>query len=178
MRINKLEAVGIAVSVGLMVVALWLVRVESTTELLTSTGDNQLAAPVTIGKSDDQARANLEAVTSAVDENGDLKRLIIDDVIIGGGQEAKVGDTVTVHYVGRLQNGQEFDNSNKRGEPFTFTLGDGKVIAGWEQGVVGMKVGGERILVIPPDLAYGKSGFGPIPGDATLVFSIKLLSIE
>jgi peptidylprolyl isomerase len=83
-----------------------------------------------------------------------------------------------VHYVGTLQNGTEFDNSKKRGQPFEFTVGAGQVIKGWDQGLVGMKVGGQRILVIPPDMAYGERGVGPIPGNATLVFSIELIDVK
>ena len=83
-----------------------------------------------------------------------------------------------VHYSGRLENGQEFDNSQKRGAPLEFTVGAGQVIAGWEQGLLGMKVGGERVLNIPPELAYGEQGIGPIPGGATLTFTIELLEIK
>ena len=90
----------------------------------------------------------------------------------------KNGDTVSVHYVGTLQNGTEFDNSNKRGAPFEFTVGGGQVIKGWDEGLVGMRVGGQRILVIPSDMAYGEKGIGPIPGGATLVFSIELIAIK
>lgn len=85
---------------------------------------------------------------------------------------------MTVHYIGTLQNGQEFDNSNKRGEPFTFTVGEGRVIKGWEEGIVGMKVGGKRILVIPAAMGYGQKGYGPIPPGANLVFAIDLLEIK
>jgi peptidylprolyl isomerase len=90
----------------------------------------------------------------------------------------KEGDVVSVHYVGTLQNGTEFDNSKKRGAPFEFKVGGGQVIAGWEEGLVGMQVGGQRVLVIPPEKGYGANGIGPIPGNATLVFSIELLEIK
>ncbi|MCA9355820.1 FKBP-type peptidyl-prolyl cis-trans isomerase [Candidatus Kaiserbacteria bacterium] len=104
--------------------------------------------------------------------------MVIDDVKLGVGDEVKKGDTVSVHYVGTLQNGQEFDNSKKRGDPFEFIVGKGMVIEGWDKGLVGMKVGGQRILIIPSDMAYGDNGVGPIPGGATLVFSIELLAIK
>jgi len=99
------------------------------------------------------------------------------DLIVGTGAEAKAGDTVTVNYVGVLfKGGKEFDASWKRKEPFTFTLGKGQVIPGWDQGVVGMKVGGRRELVIPSALAYGAKGSGStIPPNAPLVFVIDLL---
>jgi|HubBroStandDraft_3_1064219.scaffolds.fasta_scaffold08592_3 peptidylprolyl isomerase len=99
------------------------------------------------------------------------------EIIKGTGAEAKAGDPVTVNYVGVLYNGgKEFDASWKRNEPFSFTLGKGQVIKGWDQGVVGMKVGGRRELIIPSELAYGKTGSPPtIPANAPLVFVVDLL---
>jgi FKBP-type peptidyl-prolyl cis-trans isomerase len=104
-------------------------------------------------------------------------KLVIKEIIKGSGAEAKSGDRVTVNYVGVLYNsGQVFDASWKRHEPFPFTLGQGEVIPGWEQGVEGMHVGGRRELIIPPALAYGASGRPPvIPPNATLVFVVDLL---
>ncbi|MCA9360386.1 FKBP-type peptidyl-prolyl cis-trans isomerase [Candidatus Kaiserbacteria bacterium] len=104
--------------------------------------------------------------------------MVIDDIKLGTGEEVKENDLVVVHYVGTLQNGEEFDNSHKRGAPFEFRVGKGMVIEGWEEGLIGMKVGGERVLVIPPDMAYGEQGIGPIPGNATLVFVIELMEIK
>jgi FKBP-type peptidyl-prolyl cis-trans isomerase FkpA len=96
----------------------------------------------------------------------------------GQGQEAKVGDRVTVHYVGTLLNGAKFDSSRDRGEGFSFRLGRGEVIKGWEQGVQGMRVGELRKLTIPPGLAYGARGFPPvIPPNSTLVFEVELLGL-
>ncbi len=105
--------------------------------------------------------------------------LVTKELIEGSGPEAKSGDEVTVQYAGVLyKTGKEFDASWNRGEPFSFTLGGGEVIPGWDKGVEGMKVGGRRMLVIPPELAYGSQGVGPIPPESTLVFVIDLLSIK
>jgi peptidylprolyl isomerase len=105
--------------------------------------------------------------------------LQIEDVVKGDGKRAKPGDQVTVHYVGvSWSTGQEFDSSWDRGEPFQFQVGAGNVIGGWDQGIPGMRVGGRRELVIPPDLAYGPQGSPPAIGpDETLIFVVDLLEI-
>lgn len=103
--------------------------------------------------------------------------LQITDVWEGDGKVANAGDTVRVHYVGvAYSTGEEFDASWNRGEPLEFPLGAGRVIAGWDQGVQGMKVGGRRQLVIPPHLAYGSRGVGPIQPNETLIFVCDLVS--
>ena len=104
--------------------------------------------------------------------------LKIEDLVLGTGQEAVAGKTLSVHYVGTLENGTKFDSSLDRGQPFRFVLGAGEVIKGWDQGFEGMKVGGKRKLTIPPALAYGSSGIlDRIPPDATLIFEVELLKI-
>ncbi len=101
------------------------------------------------------------------------------DVKVGDGDEAKKGNTVTVHYTGTLKDGKKFDSSKDRDEPFQFPLGAGKVIKGWDEGVAGMKVGGTRKLIIPPELGYGKRGAGNvIPPDAELHFTVELLKVK
>jgi peptidylprolyl isomerase len=100
------------------------------------------------------------------------------DIAAGSGPTAAPGNTVKVHYSGFLTNGQKFDSSRDRGEPFSFPLGAGQVIKGWDEGVAGMKVGGQRQLRIPPDLGYGSAGAnGVIPPNATLIFDVELLGV-
>jgi peptidylprolyl isomerase len=106
-------------------------------------------------------------------------KLVIKDLHKGKGKAAKPGDTVTVQYVGSLyRNNSVFDNSWDRGKPFPFQLGQGQVIPGWDAGVKGMKVGGRRELVIPPEQAYGAKGSGPIGPNETLVFVVDLLNVK
>lgn len=101
------------------------------------------------------------------------------DTVVGTGATAVSGTTVKVHYTGWLTTGAKFDSSRDRGEPFSFPLGAGQVIKGWDEGVAGMKVGGKRQLRIPPDLGYGASGAGgDIPPNATLIFDVELLNVS
>jgi peptidylprolyl isomerase len=127
---------------------------------ITSVSDDLSAKPV----------IELEGTDAAPTE------LVVEDIVVGDGAEAVDGSTVEVQYVGVLTDGEEFDASWD-GEPFSFTLGAGRVIPGWEEGVAGMKVGGRRALIIPSALAYGPTGSGPIPADATLVFVVDLLAV-
>jgi FKBP-type peptidyl-prolyl cis-trans isomerase len=121
--------------------------------------------------------------TSAV---SDVAELVMTDVVMGTGAEAVAGKKVSVHYTGWLYDkaaadnkGKKFDSSRDRGQPFEFPLGEGRVIKGWDQGVAGMKVGGQRTLTIPPGLGYGSRGAGGlIPSNATLIFDVKLLSVR
>jgi peptidylprolyl isomerase len=109
-------------------------------------------------------------------EAGGLK---ITDLVVGTGAVAESGKAVTVHYAGTLTDGTEFDSSRKHGEPFSFRLGARQVIPGWDQGVKGMKIGGKRKLIIPPDLGYGERGAsGVIPPNATLNFEVELLDVK
>ncbi len=115
-----------------------------------------------------------------------ISSLIKDDVKMGTGAEAKTGQTVSVHYTGWLydpsaadKHGKQFDSSRTRGTPFTFPLGGGRVIKGWDQGVAGMKIGGQRTLTIPSQLGYGARGAGgTIPPNAVLIFDVELMGVE
>lgn len=128
-------------------------------------------------KTDTAGQAGSTATPAAGDSvPADLK---IEDVKVGEGKEAAAGNSVTVHYTGTLTDGTKFDSSLDRQEPFTFQLGAGAVIKGWEEGVKGMKVGGKRKLTIPPQLAYGEQGAGGvIPPNATLLFDIELIDVK
>lgn len=104
-------------------------------------------------------------------------QLLVQDELEGTGEPATIGSVITVHYTGLFQDGQSFDSSIG-GQPYQFVLGSGAVIPGWDQGLQGMKVGGKRLLVVPPDLAYGAQGYGPIPPNTTLIFEVEMIAIE
>jgi FKBP-type peptidyl-prolyl cis-trans isomerase len=109
-------------------------------------------------------------------DTGNASQLVVQDEVVGSGAAAQAGDTLTVDYTGKLQNGTVFDTSIGK-TPIMFVLGAGHVIAGWDQGLVGMKEGGKRILIIPPSLGYGVQGMGPIPANSTLMFEVELLKV-
>lgn len=117
--------------------------------------------------------------TGATDTSKAASGLVAADIKVGDGVMAESGKTVTVHYTGTLTDGTKFDSSYDIDRPFTFVLGKHNVIEGWEQGLIGMKIGGKRKLTIPPDLAYGERGAGNlIPPNSTLIFDVELLKVE
>ena len=128
----------------------------------------------------DQSADLTEKPEIEVPEGEPPTELETEDIVVGDGPEAKTGDTVSMQYVGvNYSNGKEFDASWDRGEPFTFQLGSGQVIPGWDEGIPGMKVGGRRELIIPPDLAYGEAGSPPSIGpNETLIFVVDLTDVQ
>lgn len=162
---------------------------DNKTEDSADTGDTTELATEETGATESSGEAgDPPKVTGSLDEKPEIAtpegspptELIIKDIKKGKGPKAKDGDTVKVQYVGmNWSNGQEFDTSWSRGEPFEFTLGQGMVIQGWDEGVAGMKKGGRRLLVIPPEQGYGAQGSPPsIPANETLVFVVDLEDIE
>lgn len=129
---------------------------------VTSTGTDSYTNEV-------QVNSNKETATDT---------LQVEDITVGTGKEVQSGDTIKIHYTGTLLDGTKFDSSYDRGEPFETQIGVGQVIKGWDEGVVGMKVGGKRKLVIPPDLAYGDQQVSIIPPNSTLVFEVELVGIQ
>lgn len=135
-------------------------------------GEPEAASPILIDATPTAPALDSEAMTQT------SSGLRYQDLVVGEGAEAMTGQRVTVHYAGWLLDGEKFDSSVDRGETFSFPLGGGQVIRGWDEGVAGMRVGGHRRLVIPPELGYGADGYPPvIPPDATLVFDVQLFGV-
>lgn len=179
--INKYEATGIFLSIAVLALILAFFRFDTlgTPEIVKTQTNSQGAVVVTAGEDGDSEAALADAFIEASSAGGELERLVINDIRIGDGNiEVAEGDTLTVHYIGRTQGGVQFDSSYLRGEPFVFTVGEGRVIQGWEEGLIGMRVGGQRILVIPPSMGYGNVQVGPLEANTTLVFAVELLEIN
>ena len=181
-----------AALIATLFTALLLAGCGSTSSSSTITVGAENANDNALAKSSEPTKAG-ESTTATTPTSGPLStepkvtppagaaptKLVTKELIVGTGAEAKAGQTVTVNYVGVLyKGGTEFDASWKRKEPFSFALGKGQVITGWDQGVAGMKVGGRRMLIIPAELAYGVKGSPPsIPPNAALVFVVDLLAV-
>lgn len=130
---------------------------------------------------ENQISTSTSSTTNTVNNDNasdNTAQLQVTNVKVGTGDEAVAGKEVTVHYVGTLEDGTKFDSSRDRGTPFTFNLGAGQVIKGWDAGVAGMKVGGVRRLVIPAALGYGDRANGSIPANSTLLFEVELLGVK
>lgn len=173
---NTYEIAGILISVLLMAGGLWVVK--SGMPEFSFTNTKQDTEPATVVVADEAAKRLENKLVEAFSVNGTLAKLVVEDIKEGEGKEVAVGDVVVVHYRGATQDGVEFDNSYSRNQPFIFTVGEGTVIKGWDEGLVGMKVGGNRVLVIPSDMAYGNRQVGVIPPNAPLLFAIELLEIR
>lgn len=177
--LTQYEKIGIIVSIIVVVTALGIVRFfpfkQSNVRAEIATQSDIIRVNP---NAPDIETALKQAILDGSTGDGQVIKLIINDVSVGSGREAKVGDTVTVNYIGLLKDGPEFDNSYKKKKPFSFKVGAGEVIKGWDQGIIGMKEGGTRILVVPASMGYGNNIVGPIPANATLIFSIELLSIK
>lgn len=135
--------------------------------------DTSLPEPTSIEDTSFASSLNVNLLSSTRLPSG----MYIRDIAVGGGAPVAGGQTLSMRYTGWLSNGTQFDATGN-GAPFTFRLGAGQVIGGWDQGVAGMKVGGTRQLVIPPELGYGSRGTGPIPGNAILVFTVEVVSAQ
>lgn len=125
-----------------------------------------------------QTQTGTPSATASPKPTTSSTKLEIEDLKEGQGDEVKSGDTIEVNYVGTLENGQKFDSSYDRNQTFTTEIGTGKVIKGWDMGLLGMKLGGKRRLTIPPSLGYGSQATGSIPPNSTLIFEIELVSIK
>ena len=177
-KLSQNEAIGVFVALA-VIGFIFLGMFKNNPFTHTETAQKPLEEkPITIVDSKNKPDAAISALKSATNERGEVTKLIMEDVVVGSGPEVKIGDTLTVNYVGILKNGTQFDNSYVRGAPFTFTIGQGKVIKGWDTGLIGMKKGGERVLIIPSTMAYGNRSVGQIPPNAALLFSIKLIDIK
>lgn len=157
------------------IIALFIIVSIGTYLFLKSFDQKKLSqSPVSSG---DATSSAIEATPSAADSAANA--LKIEDLSVGTGREAKSGDTVSVHYLGTLENGTKFDSSYDRNQPFETKIGVGQVIKGWDEGIPGMKVGGKRRLTIPSELAYGDRGAGDkIPPGSTLIFEVELLEVK
>jgi peptidylprolyl isomerase len=190
---NTKAVIGIIIVLGIIGVAVWLHKApaspaQPTTPVSTITGNDTMTetpvvpntpAPSTASPSS-QATAGEAGVKSSIISTKTVNGMKIETTKEGTGVAIKNGQTAEMLYTGKLDNGSVFDSTASRGnQPFSFTLGVGQVIKGWDEGVLGMKVGEERTLIIPADLAYGAHGFPPvIPANATLTFDVTLVGIK
>ena len=178
---NRYETVGIVVSIaaviGVLVASRFFPFSFPRDSAEPGSVDNARIITVDPGAKDDM-RAVRQALLEGSTGNGRVTTLIVQDTTVGTGRTARLGDTVTIHFIAREKDAGEFDNSYKKGTPLSFRVGADEVIEGLEQGIIGMQEGGKRILVIPSDMGYGNIAVAPLPANATLLFSVELLTIE
>jgi FKBP-type peptidyl-prolyl cis-trans isomerase FkpA len=165
----------IVVVVGIGLIAFQSIRINNQNQANAAATTISLAQTQTAAPTPPQAMLFPGIITDTVTTASGLQ---YKDLVVGTGQTAQTGNTVSVQYTGWLTNGTKFDSSIDRNQPFEFVLGAGNVIKGWDEGVAGMKVGGTRVLYVPPDLGYGANGSGSIPPNATLVFEVILISVK
>lgn len=179
---NKLIMVFFGMAFVVLALFIWNQESKGTIKRVPTSQQEGIVIPTSSsnGQTEQDISPTIESTRAVTDDIiEDVKELKIEDIKIGIGDEAVSGKKVTVNYLGYLTNKTKFDSSYDRGEPFSFNLGAGQVIKGWDQGVVGMKVGGKRKLTIPSDLGYGPSGAGgSIPPNATLIFEVELLKVD
>ncbi len=184
MKANHIFAIATVGGIFLLIVGFFIVKAKEDTSIASPVQDaNPTSAFVLGGNDQNQGLAlngNVGNNNSTKDKPMDVTELKIEDVKEGTGAAIKAGDTVVVNYEGKLLNGQVFDSSFTRNQPFETPIGVGRVIPGWDQGMIGMKIGGKRVITIPSKLAYGEAGAGNgvIPPNAGLIFTIELLDIK
>ena len=176
--LNRYEMTGIGASIVIVALALGIARFSSFTRSETSAIPSAADVVMVDASAENKEAALRDAITDASDRDGRVTKLVIYDASVGGGRAVKIGDTATVHYIGLIKDGPQFDNSYTKETPLSFKVGAGEIIEGWERGIIGMKEGGKRILVVPASMGYGNDIVDPIPANATLIFSIELLLIE
>jgi FKBP-type peptidyl-prolyl cis-trans isomerase len=179
---NQWIAAGVGVVVGLAVLMSGTSIIDFSDESI-NTGEMQDQTNLQVGdqsaqETTKQPEVKKETTKTMPKEITTKEGLKYTDVVVGTGAVAVAGKDVIVHYTGTFTNGNKFDSSVDRGEPFTFFLGSGQVIKGWDLGVAGMKVGGKRQLTVPASLGYGPNDYGPIPGNSTLLFDVELLGVK
>ena len=176
--LTRYEAIGIGASIAVMALVLVSVRAWQTDSVPVTDPNAEAVIVAVDSTATDQDAALANAIVEASNSLGRVEKLIVQDVAVGTGRTVREGDTVTLHYVGMVKDGAQFNNTYTTGIPYTFTVGTREVIEGWDRGVVGMQEGGRRILVIPASMAYQNREVGPVPPNATLIFALELLSIE
>ncbi len=169
--------VGVVVGLGILMFGTSVFEAPDIAELQTA-GAGDVIADVQVEKVVTEQSISKKETKNMSQEITTKDGLKYTDVTVGTGAVATAGKQVTVHYTGTFVDGKKFDSSVDRGEPFTFPLGAGQVIKGWDLGVAGMKVGGKRQLTIPATLGYGMADYGPIPGNSTLLFDVELLGVK